>query len=107
MEDQDIIYGISKELKNLSTEDTKGFYYKIDIYADDYRNDSIRSLIMRWREAHNGEFENSFPLVWKLVNELIKANDGIERSMEFYSNLIALAKGGLAEIDDFIKNNIK
>jgi len=106
MGDRDILDGIYKELKNLSMEEAKDFYYKVDLYADDYGDENIRNLIIRWRETHNGEFENSFPLVWKLVNELINANDGIERSIEFYSNLIALAKGGLAEIDDFIKNNI-
>lgn len=101
MKKQEILNGISSELEGLSSENPRDFYFGIDCYADDYDKDSIRALILKWNQSGYKDFNEHFPITAKLVLELKKANDGIERSREEYAALISLAKDALAEIKDF------
>lgn len=101
MKKQEILNGISSELEGLSSENPRDFYFGIDCYADDYDKDSIRALILKWNQSGYKDFNEHFPITAKLVLELKKANNGIERSREEYAALISLAKDALAEIKDF------
>ena len=101
MEKQEILNGISKELKSLSSENPRDFCFAIDCYADDYDEDSIRALILKWNQSGNKDFNELFPITAKLVLELKKVNDGIERSKEEYAAIISLAEEALAEIQNY------
>lgn len=101
MKKQEILTGISKELESLSSENPRNFYFAVDCYADDYDEDSIRALILKWTQSGYKDFYELFPITAKLVLELKKANNGIERSREDYAAIISLAKDALAEIKDF------
>lgn len=101
MEKQEILNGISKELESLSSENPRDFCFAIDCYADDYDEDSIRALILKWDQSGYKDFNELFPITAKLVFELKKANNGIERSREDYAAIISLAKDALTEIKDF------
>ena len=101
MEKQEILNGISKELESLSSENPRDFCFAIDCYADDYDEDSIRALILKWDQSGYKDFNELFPITAKLVFELKKANNGIERSREDYAAIISLAKDALIEIKDF------
>lgn len=101
MEKQEILNGISKELKSLSSENPRDFCFAIDCYADDYDEDSIRALILKWNQSGNKDFNELFPITAKLVLELKKVNDGIERSKEEYATIISLAEEALAEIQNY------
>ena len=101
MKKQEILTGISKELESLSSENPRNFYFAVDCYADDYDEDSIRALILKWTQSGYKDFNELFPITAKLVLELKKANNGIERSREDYAAIISLAKDALTEIKDF------
>ena len=101
MKKQEILTGISKELESLSSENPRNFYFAVDCYADDYDEDSIRALILKWTQSGYKDFNELFPITAKLVLELKKANNGIERPREDYAAIIFLAKDALAEIKDF------
>ena len=101
MKKQEILNGISRELEGLSSEKPRDFYFGIDCYADDYDEDSIRALILKWNQSGYKDFNEHFPITAKLVLELKKANNGIERPREEYAAIISLAKEALAEIKDF------
>lgn len=98
---QEILNGISRELEDLSSETPRELSCAVDCYADDYDEDSIRALILKWNQSGYKDFNEHFPITAKLVLELKKANNGIERSREEYAALISLAKDALAEIKDF------
>ena len=100
MKKQEILNGISRELGSLSSENPRDFYYAVDCYADDYDEDSIRALILKWNQSGYKDFNELFPITAKLVLELKKANNGIERSREEYTALISLAKDALIEIQN-------
>ena len=100
MKKQEILTGISKELESLSSEKPRDFYFAVDCYADDYDEDSIRALILKWNQSGYKDFNELFPITAELVLELKKANDGIERSREEYAALISLAKDALTEIQN-------
>ena len=101
MEKQEILNGISKELESLSSENPRDFCFAIDCYADDYDEDSIRALILKWDQSGYKDFNELFPITAKLVFELKKANNGIERSREDYAAIISLAEEALAEIQKY------
>ena len=101
MKKQEVLDGIAKELENLTSEKSKDFYYAIDLYADDYDEDSIRALILKWEQLGYGDFDSLFPVTAKLVAKLKSVNDGIERSREFYADIIALAKDALKEVKEY------
>ena len=101
MEKQEILNGISKELKSLSSENPRDFCFAIDCYADDYDEDSIRALILKWNQSGYKDFNELFPITAKLVLELKEVNDGIERSKEEYMAIISLAEEALAEIQNY------
>ena len=101
MEKQEILNGISKELKSLSSETPYELSCAVDCYADDYDEDSIRALIYKWNQSGNKDFNELFPITAKLVLELKKVNDGIERSKEEYATIISLAEEALAEIQNY------
>lgn len=98
---QEILNGISRELEGLSSETPRELSCAVDCYADDYDEDSIRALILKWDQSGYKDFNEHFPITAKLVLELKKANNGIERSREEYAAIISLAKDALAEIKDF------
>ena len=98
---QEILNGINRELEGLSSETPRELSCAVDCYADDYDKDSIRALILKWNQSGYKDFNEDFPITAKLVLELKKANNGIERSREEYAALISLAKDALAEIKDF------
>ena len=98
---QEILNGISRELEGLSSETPRELSCAVDCYADDYDEDSIRALILKWNQSGYKDFNEHFPITAKLVLELKKANNGIERSREEYAAIISLAKDALAEIKDF------
>lgn len=98
---QEILNGINRELEGLSSETPRELSCAVDCYADDYDEDSIRALILKWNQSGYKDFNELFPITAKLVLELKKANNGIERSREEYAALISLAKDALAEIKDF------
>ena len=101
MKKQEILNGISRELEGLSLETPRELSCAVDCYADDYDEDSIRALILKWNQSGYKDFNELFPITAELVLELKKANDGIERSREEYAAIISLAKDALAEIKDF------
>lgn len=101
MKKQEILNGISRELEGLSSETPRELSCAVDCYADDYDEDSIRALILKWNQSGYKDFNEHFPITAKLVLELKKANNGIERSREEYAALISLAKDALVEIKDF------
>ena len=70
MDRQTIIDGIIKELEILSSETPRDFYYSIDSYVDDYYEDSICALILKWDQLGYGDFDEMFPVTAKLVAEL-------------------------------------
>lgn len=98
---QEILNGINRELEGLSSETPRELSCAVDCYADDYDKDSIRALILKWNQSGYKDFNEHFPITAKLVLELKKTNNGIERSREEYAALISLAKDALAEIKDF------
>ena len=98
MKKQEVLDGIAKELENLTSEKSKDFYYAIDLYADDYDEDSIRALILKWEQLGYGDFDSLFPVTAKLVAKLKSVNDGIERPREVYTDIIASAKDALEEV---------
>lgn len=98
---QEILNGISRELEGLSLETPRELSCAVDCYADDYDEDSIRALILKWNQSGYKDFNELFPITAELVLELKKANNGIEKSREEYAALISLAKDALAEIKDF------
>jgi len=102
---RDIIKEIIDELENLSYERLKDFYYAIDLYADDYDDDSIRALILKWNQSNYGNFNEMFPVTAKLVEELKGVNDGVERPREVYAGIISLAKDALKEMKDYLKSH--
>ncbi len=99
---EQILDGIAKELKNLSSEKSRDFYYAIHQYADDYDDDSIRALILAWNQLGYGDFDNTFPVTAKLVVELKSVYDGVERPREVYEGIISLAKKASSEIQNYI-----
>ena len=101
MKQQEILNGISKELKSLSSENPRDFYFAIDCYADNYDEDSIGALIYKWEQCGFGDFKKKFPITSRLYAQLENMNDGIERSREDYVAIISLAKDALTEIKDF------
>ena len=101
MKKQEILTGISRELESLSPETPRELSCAVDCYADDYDEDSIRALILKWNQSGYKDFNELFPITAKLVLELKKANNGIERSREEYAAIISLAKDALVEIKDF------
>ena len=101
MKKQEMLNGISRELEGLSSETPRELSCAVDCYADDYDEDSIRALILKWNQSGYKDFNEHFPITAKLVLELKKANNGIERSREEYAAIISLAKDALAEIKDF------
>ena len=101
MKKQEILNGISRELESLSSETPRELSCAVDCYADDYDEDSIRALILKWNQSGYKDFNELFPITAKLVFELKKANNGIERSREDYAAIISLAKDALTEIKDF------
>ena len=100
-----IIDGIVKELENLSSERLNDFYYAIDLYADDYDDDSIRALILKWNQSNYGNFNEMFPVTAKLVEELKDVNDGAERPREVYAGIVSLAKDALKEMKEYLKSH--
>ena len=100
MKKQEILNGISRELESLSSETPRELSCAVDCYADDYDEDSIRALILKWNQSGYKDFNELFPITAKLVLELKKANNGIERSREEYAALISLAKDALTEIQN-------
>ncbi len=96
-----ILGQIIEELKRISSENPRDFFYAIDCYADDYDDDSLRALIYQWNKTESERFDLLFPTTSKLVSELITANDGIERERNFYMGLIDLAKQSLSEIQNY------
>lgn len=100
MKKQEILNGISRELEGLSSETPRELSCAVDCYADDYDEDSIRALILKWNQSEYKDFNELFPITAKLVLELKKANNGIERPREEYAALISLAKEALAEIQN-------
>ena len=100
MKKQEILNGISRELESLSSETPRELSCAVDCYADDYDEDSIRALILKWNQSGYKDFNELFPITAKLVLELKKANNGIERSREEYTALISLAKDALIEIQN-------
>lgn len=100
MKKQEILNGISRELEGLSLETPRELSCAVDCYADDYDEDSIRALILKWNQSGYKDFNELFPITAELVLELKKANDGIERSREEYAAIISLAKDALAEIQN-------
>ena len=101
MKKQEILNGISKELENLSLETPRELSCSVDCYADDYDEDSIRAFILKWNQSGYEDFNELFPITAKLVLELKKANDGIEKPKECYVSIISLAKDALTEIKEF------
>lgn len=101
MKKQEILNGISRELGSLSSETPRELSCAVDCYADDYDEDSIRALILKWNQSGYKDFNELFPITAKLVLELKKANNGIVESKEYYAAIISLAKDALAEIKDF------
>ena len=100
MKKQEILNGISSELEGLSSETPRELSCAVDCYADDYDEDSIRALILKWNQSGYKDFNELFPITTKLVLELKKVNNGIERSREEYAVLISLAKDALTEIQN-------
>lgn len=100
MKKQEILNGISSELEGLSSETPRELSCAVDCYADDYDEDSIRALILKWNQSGYKDFNELFPITAKLVLELKKANNGIERPREEYAALISLAKNALTEIQN-------
>ena len=100
MKKQEILNGISSELEGLSSETPRELSCTVDCYADDYDEDSIRALILKWNQSGYKDFNELFPITAKLVLELKKANNGIERPREEYAVLISLAKDALTEIQN-------
>ena len=100
MKKQEILNGISRELEGLSSETPRELSCAVDCYADDYDEDSIRALILKWNQSGYKDFNELFPITAKLVLELKKANNGIERSRGEYAALISLAKDALTEIQN-------
>ena len=100
MKKQEILNGISRELEGLSSETPRELSCAVDCYADDYDEDSIRALILKWNQSGYKDFNELFPITTKLVLELKKVNNGIERSREEYAALISLAKDALTEIQN-------
>lgn len=101
MKKQEILNGISRELGSLSSETPRELSCAVDCYADDYDEDSIRALILKWNQSGYKDFNELFPITAELVLELEKANNGIVESKEYYAAIISLAKDALAEIKDF------
>ena len=101
---EQIIAGIVRELENLSSEKLKDFYYAVDLYADDYDDDSIGALILKWDQLGYGDFNDIFPLTARLAAKLESINDGIERPREVYEGVISLAKDALKEVNNFLKS---
>ena len=101
MKKQELLDGIAKELENLASEKLKDFYYAIDLYADDYDEDSIRALILKWEQLGYGDFASLFPATTKLITKLEPVNDGVERSREVYAGIIASAKDALKEVKEY------
>lgn len=101
MDKQTIIDGIIKALEILSSETPRDFYYYIDSYVDDYYEDSICALILKWDQLGYGDFDEMFPVTAKLVAELTSMWDGIERSREVYAGIISMAKDALKEVKEY------
>ena len=101
MDRQTIIDGIIKELEILSSETPRDFYYSIDSYVDDYYEDSICALILKWDQLDYGDFDEMFPVTAKLVAELTSMWDGIERPREVYAGIISMAKDALKEVKEY------
>ena len=101
MKKQEVLDGIAKELENLASEKSKDFYYATDLYADDYDEDSIRALILKWEQLGYGDFGTLFPITARVVAELESVDDGVERSREVYAGIIASAKDALREVKEY------
>lgn len=101
MKKREVLDGIVKELENLASEKLKDFYYAIDLYADDYDEDSIRALILKWEQSGYGNFDEIFPVTANVVTKLEQVNDGVERPREVYANIIASAKDALKEVREY------
>lgn len=100
---EQILNGIAKELKNLSSERVKDFYYAIHQYVDDYDESSIRTLIFKWNQLGYDNFDDAFPITTKLITELESVYDGVERSRDVYERIIDLAKQASLEIQKYIE----
>lgn len=101
MKKREVLDGIVKELENLASEKLKDFYYAIDLYADDYDEDSIRALILKWKQSGYGNFDEIFPVTANVVTKLEQVNDGVERPREVYADIIASAKDALKEVREY------
>ena len=98
---QEILAGIAKELETISSENPRDFYYSIESYTDDYEEDSICALILKWNQLDYGNFDDIFPITAKMFAMLESVDDPIERSHEIYANIISMAKDALKEIKEY------
>lgn len=95
-----------RELKGISSEKAKDFFYATDLYADDYDEDSIGAVIFKWNEAGYSNFRDTFPITTKVITKVKSVNDGRERPREVYAAIISLAKDALEEVNDYIKHSL-
>jgi len=95
---QFILKKICKELLSLSKENPKSFFYKIDGYSDDYDKDGLRFQINEWNKKEE-DFFHYLPITWELVQRLIEANDGTEKNISEYEEIISKANEALEEIN--------
>lgn len=57
---QEILNGISRELEGLASETPRELSCAVDCYADDYDEDSIRALILKWNQSGYKDFNELF-----------------------------------------------
>lgn len=102
MTEPEILEGITSELISLTYTNPRELSYKIDCYADDYDDDSLRALIYQWEKSGYGNFAEQFPLVSQVVADLRRMNDGVDREREEYVQLIERAGEANLEVRDVL-----